>query len=384
MAAMPADSGETAGLDDVLTQLAGAFDSLVEDTCARIYAELDSYEQIAQAALESAIGRNLRTALTAVRQGHAPDPATLDGAAQTARERFDSGVPVEEIVRGFRISIALIHERFVDVALSVGLPAERLVTGSRVMWAVADAFTTRIITEYHALELDAALRDAQRRAAAVRTLLAGEMPDDPALAGIDPHARYAAVRCEVPESVPVERVRKALESSGTRGGVRALIVADGRSCLGVVGGRPTDPGAPVGLGPFVTPDDLPRSDRTARQALRLAQQLGLTGVLSAVELGWRLAAVTRPDVWRLYADRFVAPLAAEGPFGEEILAAVRAWLSRGQSVTAAADALTVHANTVRYRLRRFEEVTSADLGDFDDLVGIWWALQLGDPDGFGL
>lgn len=372
------------GLEDVLDALRDSLDDLVRETCERIYSQLDSYAQIEPDLLASAVERNLRTALTALRENKIPDPPSLDGAAQTARERYSSGVPVEEIIRGFRISISLIHERYVDLSISLGLPVETTVNGSRIMWGVGDAFTTRIITEYHAIELDTALRDAQVRAAAVRSLLAGEIPADASLASLDPHALYAAVRCDVPQEGDVDRVRRLLETTGSRRGVRALVVADGGTCLGVVAGRPDDPGLPVGLGTFVSADELPRSDRVARQALRLAQALGRTGVQSVDELGWRLAAVNRTDVWRLYHDYFRGPLDAEGAFGEEILDAVRAWLVAGQSISKAAEALTVHVNTVRYRLRRYEELTGADLSSPDDLVAVWWVLELGRPGSLAL
>jgi len=186
-----------ATLDDVISALGASLDSLAAETCLQIYSELDSYVAVEPAALASAVSRNLRTALSALRDQQVPSPDTLDGAALTARERYETGVPVEEIVRGFRISISLIHERFLDLAMSLGLPVEATVAGSRTMWGVGDALTTRIITSYQALELDRALRDAQHRAAVVRSLLAGETPDDTSLVAIDADGRYAAVRCEV-------------------------------------------------------------------------------------------------------------------------------------------------------------------------------------------
>jgi len=372
-----------AELDDVIAALGDSLESLAAETCLRIYHELSSYRGVEPAALASAVSRNLRTALTALREQRVPSPATLDGAALTAKERYGTGVPVEEIIRGFRISISLIHERFVDLAISMGLPVEAVVAGSRTMWGVGDAFTTRIITTYQALELDTALRDAQHRAAVVRALLAGETPDD-ALVAIDADGQYAAIRCEVPPAENAERVRRQLESSGSRGSVRALVVLDGGICLGIVAARPTDPTQAVGMGPFVRPDDLARSDRIARQALRLAQRLGRRGVQSVEELGWRLAAVSRPDVWRLYADRFLLPVLIEGPFGEELLDTVKAWLACAGSIPRTAEALTVHVNTVRYRLRRFEELTGSDLADPEHLMGVTWALELGDPDTFTL
>lgn len=364
----------------VLARLADSLASLTGPTCERIYAELDSYAAIEPRTLAAAVERNLRTALTALRTETIPEPASLDGAATTARERYESGLPVEEIVRGFRISIALIHEEFLGIAASEGLPVERTVAGSRIMWGVGDAFTTRIITEYHDIALDSALRDARLRTAAVHTLLAGERPEDATLMPIDPHATYAAVRCEVPQAADVERVRAHLEASGSTQTARAIVVADGGVCLGVVATRPTDPGVPVGLGPFVAPDELPRSDRIARQALRLAHRLGRDGIQCIRELGWRMAAASRPDVWRMYAELFRTPLEAEGEFGAELRTAVLAWLRNRQSVNRAAAAINVHANTLRYRLRRYSDITGADLGDLDDLMGVTWALELNHPD----
>ena len=174
----PMSAPEHPDLGAVLAPLGASLPELAEATCAQIYAELDSYASISHEALTAAVRRNLDTAMDALRSGTVPHPAQLDGAAQTARERFEAGVPVEEIVRGFRISIALIHERFVDLAVTLGLPAEATVGGVRLMWGVADAFTTRIITEYHALEVDAALRDVHRRAATVPRAWTGALAPD--------------------------------------------------------------------------------------------------------------------------------------------------------------------------------------------------------------
>ena len=41
----------------------------------------------------------------------------------------------------------------------------------------------------------------------------------------------------------------------------------------------------------------------------------------------------------------------------------------------AARVLHMHANTLRHRLRRFEEATGATLRDPRDLVELWWALE---------
>ena len=38
-------------------------------------------------------------------------------------------------------------------------------------------------------------------------------------------------------------------------------------------------------------------------------------------------------------------------------------------------ALHIHPNTLRHRLRRFEEATGATLRDPRNLVELWWALE---------
>jgi DNA-binding PucR family transcriptional regulator len=40
-----------------------------------------------------------------------------------------------------------------------------------------------------------------------------------------------------------------------------------------------------------------------------------------------------------------------------------------------AGALHVHPNTLRHRLRRFEEATGANLRQPSDLIELWWALE---------
>jgi DNA-binding PucR family transcriptional regulator len=37
--------------------------------------------------------------------------------------------------------------------------------------------------------------------------------------------------------------------------------------------------------------------------------------------------------------------------------------------------LFLHVNTVRYRLRRFEELTGTSMRSVHDLVEIWWAVE---------
>jgi putative transposase len=54
---------------------------------------------------------------------------------------------------------------------------------------------------------------------------------------------------------------------------------------------------------------------------------------------------------------------------------VQVYLRQHRSVGETARALSVHPNTIRYRLSRFGALTGADLSSTDTLVEVWWALE---------
>ena len=58
---------------------------------------------------------------------------------------------------------------------------------------------------------------------------------------------------------------------------------------------------------------------------------------------------------------------------------LRASLDLGMKIDDTARTLHVHANTLRHRLRRFEEATGAELRDPRVVVELWWALAAPAP-----
>ena len=92
-------------------------------------------------------------------------------------------------------------------------------------------------------------------------------------------------------------------------------------------------------------------------------------------------------------DRAAAALAAADalpPIAEEIAAydrehgtayaaSLRAYLEHGENVAAAASELRLHANSLRYRLRRVSELFDLDLGTADARLAAWMSLRLVPP-----
>ena len=73
----------------------------------------------------------------------------------------------------------------------------------------------------------------------------------------------------------------------------------------------------------------------------------------------------------------LGPLLAHDAKGRLGLAAtVRSWLERGQDLAETATALGLHPNTLRYRLRRAEELLGLDLRrDLTAAWEVWLRLQ---------
>ena len=59
----------------------------------------------------------------------------------------------------------------------------------------------------------------------------------------------------------------------------------------------------------------------------------------------------------------------------EMLSTIRAYFACDMDVPRTAKALLVHPNTLRCRLRDFEELTGARLRDPASAMEVWWALQ---------
>jgi putative transposase len=372
--------------ESVIARLERNIDQLTPATISHVLRDLDSYAAVEPAALEVSVRRNLAIAVRALRANRPPAATDLGEAEQTTRERFAQGIPVEEIIRAFRISIGLIQERFVETCFAEGVSADVTLSGSRLLWAVGDAFTTRVITAYHAFDLDSALQDAQRRTGYVRAMLHGrlnlaEAAADLATYRIDPDAPYAAIRC-LADPHTAERTRRALEAAGSLPSHGALVAVDGAECIGIVARRPGGQEAQVlGMGPFVALRDIADSFRIASRACDVATQLERSGVFGIEDLTWRLAAADHPEVTAFLTERYLRPLRAEGEFGAVLEETLRVYLAHGMNIARSAEVLVTHANTLRYRLRRFHELPGRSLESVEVLVELMWALELGVTEG---
>ncbi|WP_285487618.1 PucR family transcriptional regulator [Amycolatopsis taiwanensis] len=135
----------------------------------------------------------------------------------------------------------------------------------------------------------------------------------------------------------------------------------------------------VGIGGPVTVDGLHGASQEARHAAEVAARRGdRIGVVAAADVAvHRLLVAGAPDeLRRTVRDRVLGPLLAyDAAQGTDLVRTVRVFLEHSGSPTAAAKALHVHVNTLRYRITRASAVLGLDLTDFPTQVDVYLALH---------
>jgi len=136
----------------------------------------------------------------------------------------------------------------------------------------------------------------------------------------------------------------------------------------------------TGISGRATAAGLRGAAQEARHAIEIAAQRGdRIGVVAGEDIAvHRLLVATAPDeLRRTVRERVLGPLADyDAANGTDLVRTVRVYLECSSSPTAAAKALHVHVNTLRYRITRASELLGVDLTDFTTQVDVYLALAL--------
>jgi purine catabolism regulator len=260
-------------------------------------------------------------------------------------------------------------------------------------------------------ERSRSLRSAEQRigAAVLRMLLAGEPDHARAVAGdlygalLD--APFRLLLAETPgdaaegEGDPLGGLAEAAESAAARAGEPVLVVpegaggrrlvvltvdggAAGRACAEYAAAREPAGGTGngedlvMGLSGPAGPTAAGGAYRQAEQALSVARRRGRVLVEHDRMATGSVLPLLADEAVRAFADGLLRALREHDATGRgDLVASLRAWLSRhGQWDAAAAD-LGVHRHTLRYRMRRVEEILGRSLDDPDVRMELWLALK---------
>ncbi|MFT2019029.1 PucR family transcriptional regulator ligand-binding domain-containing protein [Streptomyces sp. 796.1] len=205
---------------------------------------------------------------------------------------------------------------------------------------------------------------------------------------------------------PLGSLADAVEAACVRTGEAVLIVPDGarlivlasdggaavRACAeyattteahrgGTARPRPReatdiDDGVVIGLSAPAGPIAASAAYRQAEQALSVARRRGRVLVEHEQVAAGSVLPLLADDAVRAFADGLLRALYDHDATGRgDLVASLRAWLSRHGQWDAAAAELGVHRHTLRYRMRRVEEILGRSLDDPDVRMELWLALK---------
>ncbi|MEU7282671.1 PucR family transcriptional regulator [Streptomyces sp. NPDC045431] len=331
----------------------------------------------------------------------APDWAARRAARLTADvERLrERSAPASAVVGGTddRVELqSLGTGRRVRGALAVGTGAP---LGTAERYAVHSAIALLTLTTERSRSLQAA--EQRLGAAVLRMMLAGQPDHARAVAGdlyggiLDAPFRLLIAEPagdRDPGAEPaLTTLAETLETAAARTGETVLTVPEGEERLVVLaadGGavaaacdayaekEAEEAGLVIGLSAPTGPTAAASAYKQAEQALSVARRRGRALVEHEELAAGSVLPLLADDAVRAFADGLLRALHEHDATGRgDLVASLRAWLSRhGQWDAAAAD-LGVHRHTLRYRMRRVEEILGRSLDDPDARMELWLALK---------
>jgi len=308
-----------------------------------------------------------------------PSPAT-EGPRETGRRRAEQGMPLAVTLRGYRIGGRFVWNVLVRHSDRSEAARDALLRAAEVIWAVIDDYSESLSDAFRDAIADSARRDTQVRTAVLGSVLDGSLGDGPALweaatvLGLPHQGTFLVVAAETRQAAdePLPRVEFALRSREV-GSVWRL-EADRQ--VGILSLPRESAVAPVctqlsqlatgrvGVGQRFSALELaPQALRQARVACLAAAPDSRVVVRYEDEPAAILLA-SSPDAGTAFAQTVLGSVLAQPVADREVLlGTLRSWFAQGASTSAAAGQLFVHRNTVRYRLRRVEELTGRSLAD---------------------
>jgi hypothetical protein len=347
----------------------------------RLASEIPAYAHVSGPTLVGQLAVNVDLVLEACAPDlPGPRPARLRGAREVGAQRARQGFTLEDLLRGWRLGLEVTYEHAGRLGERHEVPDAVLREFTRALLHSADVANTATAEGHRRVDVASAVVSAQWRARLVRAVLLGEgietAAHDLALVGFTADTRVRALCADAADDQALVDVLAWLEPQRAHAEPAGLACVVGAHVLGLVREPQPDaaPARPIGLGQVARTGELPASLRGARRALSVATRAGRTGPSTVDDLGVLVPILEEEQVGAALVTRYVAPLRATRS-GRAVLATVRAYLDHRQHVDRAAAEGVVHVNTVRYRLRRFEDITGADLRDPWSLLEVCWALR---------
>ena len=363
----------------VASRLRSRTDDLVEQQLA-VLRRFPSYDRVPADDLRRSCRRNVARVVATLEQRDR-EPAQIELPAHIEEDERSSGqrralqgVPSDDVLEAYRAVLSVLRDAFIDEAADADADPWSVLAGTRRLWDLTDRYSNVLVSARQQVEIDAARRDERHRMAFLQRLLVGgvehaELVEGGAVHGVLPGHEYWVLRARQQSGDP-QRLSRHLELSS------ALVTLVDDDVAGISTTRPTAlDGAVIAVAGPVPLAGVPAAFIEATRVLTAARRYARSGVVDSSSLSVRVAVQQQAELGEQLYRRYVGPFRDAGVASGEVLQTVQTYLHRQRSVAITAKSLSVHENTVRYRLERFRTVTGGDLSDTDVLVEVWWALE---------
>jgi hypothetical protein len=361
-------------------------DSLAELMFSRFREEIPGYgrvpESVVRGEILKVIRENLDLCLDWLALGREPAPARFDVFRASAKNRAAEGMPLEDVLRAYRIGgraawRALVSEATKDERDALPRAVELIMDYvDRVSSVVAKAYLEE--KAHHISEQERSTRALLDALLNCDVLDAGHHLTAERL-GFTIDDELAAFAIALPGAGVTAHGRLAATLRG--GG--ALALTEGERVVGLSAQRRDFAGALPSGGVAVVDVVVPREELAAsladvRLGMDAAVREGCTGVVELRALALDLLLARSPRVAADLRRSILGPL-AEGGARSDLLRTVEAYVTLGCDRRHAAEQLHIHPNTLDYRLRKARKLTGLDLDDPEDLATMVLALHQPQP-----
>jgi sugar diacid utilization regulator len=391
-------AGVTEEIERVLAALELREGELAEAMLGAILGDIGSYDRPGGEALLSDVREHCRLhvdlLLKSLRAGRDPDRADLGFAREAAARRVHQGIPLDGLLQAFRVGHRTLWQAIVDEAATSPAGREAAIRLAGDAMEYIDLASTHVAEAYLRESGQLAELIQRRRRDLLENLLAGRLPDDAETEtlglGLERDADLLVAVASLQDSPGAEdrALAEAATAIAASIGSRALVVVRQDEVAAVL---PLSGKSPETIGIAL---DVARVSAEREHAIRL--QIGVSGVCRGLTEVSQRYVEAHQALRRSNADRPIVSLSELSPFEHLVASAdrstrasiameaapltdsgnsglmetLRVYLDSDLDVTRTAEALYVHPNTVRYRLRRIGELTGLDPQRFSGQVDL--------------
>jgi PucR C-terminal helix-turn-helix domain/GGDEF-like domain len=392
----------------ILSRFEARIDAIADEIADATVTEVAAFGPMTDARLRAevrALARGqLDAFLLATRAGTRPDASMLAAVRDRAAARARQLVPLAAMLHSFMIAQRVISAAIAREAGSSARARGAALALTALTFDYNIAATTAMADSYvEAVQGDLADLDWARRVL-IDTLLADQAPASPDLSrraiglGLPPGHRLVVALVRFPAPAPdhawtnsQRRLVQALARSTTRTERQTFVVNLGAELLAVLDARhPDDPRTVLRR----ASTELLHTQTIPVQAGIGAPFTGITGLRDSYHTAYRALRHTTPGRPILQAphdlrlfdeltatrgedtDQLIPPALREALTDPQLRQTLQAWIDHDLNVAATAKALSLHPNSVRYRLRRITQLTGHNPHHVTDLLELHTAARL--------